>query len=112
MKMKFLIIAIIMMLPQFLTAGAPSPLDRQAEYFSSRVEIQRQQLNHDHEVANLMNQIYDLQLFNLGLLKENAELKASPEKIYIEKTVVKEKQRDGWPWWVFGLGGIAVGLLF
>lgn len=103
-KLLLITLITIMSVPAF--AGAPSPLSwGRQQYFNQLKEQHKIEIvNYDHEMANLMNQVYDLQKFNGELLAENANLRANPETVYIEKEVEKEVV-DFWS----VLGGIVFG---
>lgn len=89
-------------------AGAPSPLSwgRQQYFDKSKEQHKIEIVNYDHEMANLMNQVYDLQKFNGELLAENANLRANPETVYIEKEIEKPVP-DIWS----VLGGVVFGVV-
>ena len=95
-----------MSVPAF--AGAPSPLSwGKQQYFDQLKEQHKKEIvTYDHEMANLMNQVYDLQKFNGDLLEENAYLRANPETVYIEKEI-KKPVPDLWS----VLGGVVFGVV-
>lgn len=103
------ILTTILMIQAF--AGAPSPLEWQKSYYRLEKKQQEQVLNYDHDMANLMNQVKDLQVFNQELLEENASLRSNPEKLYIERVVVKEKSPNVFITWLCGVGLFCAGVL-
>ena len=91
-KLTTLIFAFLLLAGPVLADG-PSPLDWQKEYFRQNKQVQARILDHDWEVANLENQVFDLQVINKELREENANLRINPE------TIVYEREVEVLPWW-------------
>jgi hypothetical protein len=112
MRKTLFIISVIALFSVCLNAGAPSPLDWQQSYFKSTKEHQVKILNYDHEIANLTNQVYDLQAINKDLMLENSHLKANPERVYVDREKIIEKTEVpflAWVGWIgFGLKIIGI----
>ena len=106
---KLLTVLTILILGVPVLAGGPSPDAsdweiRQQIYSEYSAQQRLDYLNHDFEVANLMNEIYDLNVYNAELIERNDYLESDVSTEYIE--TVKEKPVIDW-WYV--LGGIVTG---
>ena len=73
MKNLILTIAILFISVSAFADAPYAGQQRQKEFFKLKQEHQIQILNYDHEMANLENQVYDLQAFNKELMAENAK---------------------------------------
>ena len=94
--MKLIATLLFVSIASAIFAGAPSPIDWQNKHLQSSKAAQIQQLNDDHEHANLLNQIYDQQFVIKTLYQDNQRLRENPKTVVEIKTV----EKDVMPWWV------------